>query len=105
MMTSIVYGGGENDSLLNIYDRIQKYGKDSYEVFKCFISLGCSFMNSKYTYGLSVRRMAEYELFRTGNYRAARPWSDYNTQLAISNKAELEEYIKTHWPTDFAHEF
>ncbi len=100
VMASIAYGGPYSSSLSNIYERIQKYGKDSYEVFKCFISLGCSFSNGAYVYGLAVRRMAEYELFRTGNYKATRPFNQYNEQMAISNKAELEAYIKKYWPTN-----
>lgn len=96
-MTSLTYGGY---NLFNIMaDKIKAHGKESFEVFDCFKSYGCSWFASGFNDGLVRRRMAEYELFRKGNYNANRPTENYGYFSNINNAGKMEEYMKTHWPT------
>lgn len=96
-LTSIAYGGFTGANA--IYKKMKEYGKDSYQVFACFRDLGCSYSNGTYAKGLAIRRMTEYELFKTGNYNADRPFSSYNEFMAIKNMSQLQAYTDKHWPS------
>jgi len=52
-LTSVRYGGYGMDR--DILDKIKAYGNDSYEVFHCFVTLGCGFGNAAYMDGLLVK--------------------------------------------------
>lgn len=96
-LTSVRYGGYGMDR--DILDKIKAYGNDSYEVFHCFVTLGCGFGNAAYMDGLVNRRAGEYELFRTGNLYAKNVGKGYNYYQGITNKTQLEHYMSTDWPT------
>lgn len=96
-LTSIQYNTGSNGGYRSIVDRIDTYGADSFEVFKCFTSNTCSWAVSGYDNGLVSRRMAEYELYMTGNYKAAKPTENYSYFSGFT-KSDLENY-KKRWPT------
>ncbi len=99
-LTSVRYGGYGMDR--DIMDQIKQFGHDSYEVFHCFVSLGCGFGNASYMDGLANRRAGEYELFRTGNTNVHNVGKGYSYYQAITNKAQLEHYMQTDWPTGSA---
>ena len=81
----------------NIIASIRKYGKKSEKVYECFKSYGCGFYGgSQFSYGLSLRRMAEYEIFSTGNYNAAKP--EYLGSYEAIQGYSLEKFKGT-WPT------
>lgn len=96
VMTSLAYGGfGCADA---VADTIRTYGKDSEKVFDCFRLAGCSYSDGKYNYGLSIRRLAEYELFMTGNVNAAKPYSHFRSYSAVA-AASLSD-VKALWPSN-----
>lgn len=96
-LTSVAYGG--YNLFDNIAEKIRGNGKESFAVFDCFKSYGCSWFASSFNDGLVRRRIAEYELFRTGNYNAAKPTEDYAYFTSINTEAKMKEYMDTHWPT------
>ncbi len=106
VLTSIVYntGASQTAGYKQVLDRIKRYGVDSFEVFRCMISLGCSFTNGAYTDGLVHRRMAEYEALVTGNLNAAKPSESYSYFQSIDTPAKLQEYRAAHWPSNRANE-
>ena len=95
ILASIGYGGFNLTD--NVVDTIRKSGKESESVYNCFKSYGCGFYGgSRFSYGLSLRRMAEYEVFRTGNFNAAKP--DYLGSYEAIQGLSLKDFEKT-WPT------
>ena len=81
----------------NIIASIREYGKKSEKVYECFKSYGCGFYGgSQFSYGLSLRRMAEYEMFSTGNYNAAKP--EYLGSYVAIQSYSLDKFKET-WPT------
>ena len=95
ILASIGYGGFNLTD--NVVNSIRNYGKESEGVYNCFKSWGCGFYGqSRFSYGLSLRRMAEYEIFRTGNFNAAKP--DYLGSYDAVQGLSLKDFEKT-WPT------
>ncbi len=99
VLTSIIYNTGAAGSYKDILDRIKRYGVNSFEVFDCMRSYGCSWTASGVADGLVRRRMAEYEALVTGNLNAAKPTETYDYFQSIDTPAKLEEYKSTHWPS------
>ena len=94
VLVSIVYGGGSYHQ--RIMDAMKKYGKESNEVFVQF-KKSYNPDDPSYRYGLGLRRLAEYEIFMTGNYNAAMLYDYYKSDADIQN-ATLDE-VKSHWPS------
>ena len=94
-IASVGYGGFNLAD--NVIENIRKYGKTSNQVYNCFKSYGCGFYGgSQFSYGLSLRRMAEYEIFSTGNYNAAKP--EYLGSYGAIQSLSLDKFKET-WPT------
>lgn len=96
-LTSVRYGGYGMDRA--ILDKMREYGSDAYEVFHCFVSLGCGFGNGSYKDGLANRRAGEYEFFKTGNTKAKNIGKGYAFYQSITNKVQLEHFMNEYWPT------
>ena len=96
-LTSVRYGGYGMDRA--ILDKIREYGSGSYEVFHCFVTLGCGFGNASYKDGLANRRAGEYEFFKTGNTKAKNIGKGYAFYQSITNKVQLEHFMNEYWPT------
>lgn len=97
-LISIQYNTGSTGGYANIVDKIAKYGANSFEVFKCLSTKPCSWKaDDRFKDGLVRRRMAEYELYMTGNYNAAKPTETYSYFSGFT-KSDLENY-KKRWPT------
>lgn len=97
-LTSVRYGGYGMDT--KIMDSIVASNYEDVSVFSCFVTLGCGFGNANYMDGLSNRRAAEYEIYRTGNYNAANLGLGYNTyQMYDISNATLKTYMDTYWPS------
>lgn len=93
-LTSVNYGGVVLAK--PIIAAIAQYGKDSDEVYRAFQN---SFTNMNYADGLMRRRMSEYELFMTGNFKAESTqylgWSNiYGNAISMSKSEAM-----SHWPT------
>ena len=97
-LTSVVYNTGQAGSYVDISAKVKKHGPKSFEVFKCMTTHGCGW-TANYDDGLVRRRVAEYELLRSGNMKAAKPNETYAYFSGINSKAALDKYIKSHWPT------
>ena len=97
-LASVAYNTGLAGSYVDIADKIRQYGVDSFEVFNCMKSNGCGW-TANYNDGLVRRRMAEYEVLKTGNFNAAKPTETYSYFLSLNTTGKWQEYMKSHWPT------
>ena len=92
-LTSIAWGGSDNAEM--IIDAIANYGKESDQVLKAFKDSYGS--NPEYAYGLGLRRLAEYEVFMTGNWNADKPYDHFNSDSEIQSASKST--IQSYWPT------
>ena len=92
-LTSIAHGGGAFEEY--VIDALVNNSADSDEVLAAFKKTYNPL--PEFRFGLGIRRMAEYELFSTGNYNAEKPYNLFDSDAEI--QAASKETIKSHWPT------
>ncbi|MCI9585365.1 MAG: hypothetical protein HFH45_01865 [Bacilli bacterium] len=97
-LASVAYNTGTAGSYEDIANKIKSNGVDSYEVFDCMKSHGCGW-TANFDDGLVRRRMAEYEVLKTGNFNAAKPTETYSYFSGLNTTGKWQDYMNTHWPT------
>ena len=95
-LVSVAWGGSDNE--VTIMDAYKQYGQNSTELLNAFRStfgggMSCS---TKFSNGLMKRRLSEYELFMTGNYKSNA--ESYYRSCSYSASLSKEE-IMSYWPT------
>lgn len=92
-LTSIAYGGGQFEEY--IIDALVNNSADSDAVFSAWKKTYNPEL--QYRYGLGLRRMAEYEVFSTGNYNAEKPFNLFDNDSEI--QAASKSTVTSNWPT------
>ncbi len=93
-LTSVAYGGGAFEQ--DIIDALASNNdSNSDAVLKAF--KGSYNPAPEYRYGLGVRRMAEYEVFVTGNYNASKPYDLFGSDSEI--QAASKDLVQSRWPS------
>lgn len=93
-LTSVAYGGGGFEQ--DIIDALSSTNDSNSDAILSAFK-GSYNPAPEYRYGLGVRRMAEYEVFVTGNYNASKPYDLFDSDSEI--QAASKDLVQSRWPS------